>query len=209
MRLLSNQFHWLLAVLVVGVVVPAAWAVEGHDHDHGVGGAMAAMPAGGPAATTLPADAASVTVVLTRATEEHKELLVATVTRVGKPVENARVGFFARRTFGELKLGEEVTLDDGTAAVPFPQNLPGGTGGKLDFIARVKEPANLAGAIGRAPMDGGIVIPPEEDPFPRALWSPYAPLPLILVLVTLLSAVWATYGFVLFQLRKIRNGSPT
>jgi hypothetical protein len=204
MSLLKIKLLWLLAALLAGVAVTSARALDMPGH-----GMAATAPAGGLDATTQGADAAGVSVVLSRATEEHKELLVATVTRAGKPVENARVGFFARRTFGELKLGEEVTLDDGTAAVPFPQGLPGGPGGKLDFIARVKEPANLAGALGRATMDGGVVIPPEEDPFPRALWSPYAPLPLIVTLVTLLSAVWSIYGFVLFQLRKIRNGSQT
>ena len=44
--------------------------------------------------------------------------MIATVTMGGKALPDASVVFSARRTFGALPLGEDKTLDDGTAAVP-------------------------------------------------------------------------------------------
>src|SRR5437016_6280200 len=83
-------------------------------------------------------------IVVTTGLEEGKKVLVATLKLDGKPLEGAKVSFFVRRTFGNLLLGQERTLDDGTAAVPFPEGLPGGESGKLQVLAKIVEPALYA-----------------------------------------------------------------
>jgi len=139
-------------------------------------------------------------------TEEGEKLIRALVQSDGKPVENASVRFFIKRTFGNLLLGEDKTLDDGTAAVKFPKNLPGGATGQLHVIAEIKEPPESAS---RAETDvgGGANVEPVADPFPWALWAPHAPLPLVLSITILLAGVWSTYIFVVSQIIAIRKGA--
>jgi hypothetical protein len=158
-----------------------------------------------PAATTQKSNA---TISITVVTEDKEKLVRATVLVDGKPVENAVVQFSAQRTFGNLKLGEDKTLDDGTAAVKFPVGLPGNAAGELVFVAEVKSPPTIAGACTDLTSPGGLPAPPPDaNPFPRALWSPRAPIPLLAVLLTMFGGVWITYVFVVSQIVAIKKGA--
>lgn len=158
-------------------------------------------------ATNTVAAALKPTITLKLQTEEGKKVIVATVKTNDKPVEGVMVALAVKRTFGELPIGAEDTLDDGTAAVPFPVGLPGDSNGLLQVIAEIKTPKDLAGTRFQAPIEGGKIIPPEKDPFPRALWSPRAPVTLVVTIFVLLGAVWGTYAYVVFQLIQIKKGS--
>jgi len=158
-------------------------------------------------ATSQPTTQPAAKVVLAVVTEDREKLVRATVTALdGKPVENASVQFFVCRTFGDLKLGEDKTLDDGTAAVRFPTGLPGGATGELQLCALVKAPAPYTGASAVITDAGGLLVKPVADPFPRALWAPHAPLPLLVVICSLLAGVWTTYAFVVSQIIAIYKG---
>ena len=172
----------------------------------------ASTPARGAVATTgaatLPT-AADVQVTLSTDTEEGKKQLVATVKRAGKPVENAMVSFGAKRTFGRLILGTDVTLDDGTAAIPFPADLPGDETGNLELSAVVQGPLSQWGASASAVLPGGRAKAPSVESFPRALWSPYAPVGLIAAIAILVGGAWGAYVFVGYQLLTIRKGASS
>ena len=145
-------------------------------------------------------------VEITTDVEDGEKIILGTVTLSGKPMAGVKVSFFARRTFGLLPLGEEETLEDGTAAVPFPKRLPGGSGGDLDVVARITAPEEYRSVENTGKVAGGTVVRREADPFPRALWAPRAPLSLVLTISLLLGAVWCVYGYVFVQLRAIRKG---
>lgn len=141
--------------------------------------------------------------------EEGKRMLVATVTADGKPVENAKVAFFAQRTFGALALGAEVTLDDGTAAVPFPATLPGDDQGRLRLSAELANlPKGAPRVFAATVFDGGVPFHSEPQGFPRALWAPRAPWILLTVIAVLVGLVWGAFGYVVFQLHQIRKAVP-
>ena len=146
-------------------------------------------------------------IALTTSVEEGKKVIVAKVTLNGKPVEGAKVAVQVQRTFGQITLGTEDTLDDGTVAVPFPADLPGGAAGQIQVVAEIKSPPEYASTRAQATFDGALQVQPESNPFPRALWSPKAPLALILTIFTLLSIVWITYTYVIVQLIKIKKGA--
>jgi len=139
--------------------------------------------------------------------EEGKKMLVATVTLGDKPVEDAAVKFFARRTFGSLSIGTEKTLDDGTAAVPFPSDLPGGSSGKLDLVAEITQTETIAAARVESAFLGGKIVPHIQEQLPRALWAPNAPMTLIAGILTLMTGVWVTYLYVVLQLIKLKKGA--
>ena len=152
--------------------------------------------------------AAAAEMKLDLVTEEGQPLIRAVLTQSGKPVENASILFGVRRSFGTLVIGEDKTLDDGSAAVRFPQNLPGGQSGELHIVAQVKSPPDFAAVRGHV-MLAGVKVAPPADPFPRALWAPHAPLQLVIPIVVLLGGVWATYAYVVVQVIAIRRGGRT
>lgn len=171
----------------------------------GLSSAAGAAPPVQPAAPPATRPAAHVSLVA--ATEDRNHVLRATVTLDGKPVENATVEFDARRTFGSLKLGHDVTLDDGTAAVPFPADLPPGPGGGLVVCAKVSAPATLAGACAQITCPTGKSTSASAESFSRALWSPHPPLSLLVVIGLIVTGVWFTYGFVVSQVFVIWKGA--
>ena len=159
-------------------------------------GAHAAAPAAVPA---LPATSRA-HLELKRTSEDGQEMLVATTTVNGQPVAGASVAFSVVRTFGNVALGEDQTLDDGTAAVPYPQGLPGNAHGDLDFRVTVLSPPALASAPVQVTIGGAARSSTAPEDFPRALWSSRAPLAIVGTIAFLLLCVWGTYGFVVVQL---------
>jgi hypothetical protein len=160
------------------------------------------------AQTTAPATtqaSASAEIQLQLTTEEGAKQIQATVTSGGKPVEGATVAFLVKRTFGELPIGKDQTLDDGTAAVKFPADVPGGATGELQVIAIIQAPTKYAQAKAHATFAGAAVVQASEDEFPRALWAPRAPWLLLLTLVGLIAAVWCVYAYVFAQIWAIRK----
>jgi hypothetical protein len=160
-----------------------------------------ALPWAALAQTTQP------TIALTAATEDGKKMFDALVTLNGKPVAGVTVQFFVRRTFGNLKMGEDTTLDDGTCAIAFPSDLLGSSDGKLHLNVHVSTPAQYASVSSSAdfPADAQPAI--AADPFPRALWAPHAPLALLETIFVLVAGVWSCYAFVVYQIWSIRKGA--
>jgi hypothetical protein len=139
-------------------------------------------------------------------TEDQQRLLRATVTLAGAPLQGVRVNFGATRTFGVLGLGSDVTIEDGTAAVPFPGGLPGDASGQFEAVVGVEDAAAYKATTVRVRLGGAAVIVHESEPFPHALWSSKPLWPLVTVIVVLLTVVWAVYVFVVVQLVRLRQG---
>lgn len=147
------------------------------------------------------------TIALSTNIEDGKKMFVATVTAQGKPVENAKVSFYAKRMFGALTLGSETTLDDGTAAVPFPSTLPGDNQGRLLLSAELSNsPKHAVNVRAEAVFDGGTPFQakPIASP-PRALWASRAPFILLAAIAALVGLVWSAFAYVVIQLNRIRK----
>jgi hypothetical protein len=158
------------------------------------------LAAGAWAQTTQP------TITLGADVEDGKKMVHALVVLNGKPCENVVLQYFVQRTFGKLQIGEDTTLDDGTSAVAFPSDLPGGADGNLHVIIRVKGPAQFAGDTASAALGADVPPAAAEDAFPRALWAPQAPLALMASIFALLAGVWGSYLFVITRIFAIRTG---
>ena len=158
-------------------------------------------------ARVTPAAPPTPSIALTTATEEGKKMLVAKVTVNGKPIEDVTVQFYAARSFGQLSLGREKTLDDGTAAVAFPSDLPAGSDGRLNLSAAVVADDHVAAASGAATFDGGTLVRggAQIGELPRELWAPRSPILLIASIAVIAGVVWLTYAYVVYQLIRIRK----
>src|SRR5581483_1468322 len=167
--------------------------------------------------------------------EDNKKMIVATVTRDGKPLEGITVSFYVQRSFGKLAIGEDKTLEDGSAAIAAPEGLPSGPGGELKILAQATLPEASAGEVkastdvaapatpaepAAAPtapqiidaqftLKGDVKILQEQGHVPRALWAPRAPFLLLAAVTGILVAVWGSYAFVVSQIIKIKQGAKT
>jgi Ni/Fe-hydrogenase subunit HybB-like protein len=144
-------------------------------------------------------------IVIGSRTDENGQRLTATLTANQRPVADAQVEFLVQRALGRLSLGTHPTDADGVAVAPFPIGLPGGPTGELQVVVEIKSADGKTLAQADRIMAGGVPTLPEADPFPRALWSPRAPVALVLTIVALLTIVWTTYSFVILQLIKMRR----
>jgi len=166
----------------------------------------AALPASAPSSAPAAASAVVAPVIeLTRSVEDGKPVLTAKVTQDGKPAAGVTVMFSVKRTFGAIALGQDVTLDDGTAAVPFPDSLPGETDGTLKIRALLIAPEAYESREITLALPAIREAPARTRTFPRELWSPRAPVSLLATLLVLLGGVWLTYGYVILQIKKIKQ----
>ncbi len=145
--------------------------------------------------------------------QDTLQLVTAKVTETDKdgkeiPVKGAEVKFYVQRLFGFMPAAEENTIttdEEGEAAFSFPKNIPGDTTGVITIAARMEDNAQFGNVENKVNASWGTRLIVEKDPFPRALWEPYAPIPLILTVSILFGGVWCVYFFIFFQLRKIKK----
>jgi len=145
--------------------------------------------------------------------QDTARLVTAKVTEIGKdgkgiPVKGAEVKFCVQRLFGIMPASDDntVTTDEkGEASFAFPKNIPGDTAGVITVAARMEDNEQFGNVENKANASWGIALVKEKNPFPRALWEPYAPVPLILTVSILFGGVWCVYFFIFFQLRKIKK----
>lgn len=138
------------------------------------------------------------TVIVTEVNKEGKEI----------PVKDVEVKFYVQRLFGFVPASEEnaiSTNENGEASFAYPKGIPGDTAGAITVVARIEDNEKFGSVENNAVTLWGTILEVEKDPFPRALWEPNAPLPLILTILILFGGVWCTYFFIFFQLLKIKK----
>jgi hypothetical protein len=173
--------------------------------------------------------------VLTSEVEDGKKMLIATVKQDGKPLEGVAVSFSVERTFGKLVIGQDKTLEDGSAAIPVPEGIASGPGGELKVTAQAtlpdaaptetkastevaapSTPAEPVAAPAATPprvidaqftLKGDAKLMQEQEFVPRALWAPRAPVALLATITAILVVVWGSYVFVVSQIIKIKSGA--
>jgi hypothetical protein len=157
-----------------------------------------------------PTSAPAPVITVAPAVEDNQKVLHALVTIEEKPIKNVKLTFGVKRTFGLLSLGEDTTDDEGTAAVPFPRELPGNDRGEFEVVATIVSPESYANVTAVQWVPGGVAIrAPGTPTFPRALWGTYAPWPLAITVVVLIGAVWLTYVRVIGLILAIRKGGQS
>jgi hypothetical protein len=145
--------------------------------------------------------------------QDTARIVTAKVMESGKgrneiPVQNIVVKFYVQRLFGIMPVSEDnaiTTNEKGEASFAFPKNIRGDTEGVINLVVRIEDDEKLGNVENKATESWGISLAVNKNPFPRALWEPNAPLPLIITVSTLFLLVWLFYFFIFYQLRKIRK----
>lgn len=141
------------------------------------------------------------------------KLVTAKVMETGKdgkekPVAGADVKFYVKRLFGFMPASEEntVTTDEkGEASFAYPKKISGDTAGVITVAARIEDNERFGNLENKATESWGTKLLIIKEPFPRALFEPHAPFPLVITISTLFGGIWLIYFFLFYQLHKIKK----
>jgi len=125
-----------------------------------------------------------------------------------RPAGKINVTLSVPRLFTPLKIGEVELGEDGTGKVEYPGNIVGDSLGNILVIAKIEDNDLFGNIQGQSSITWGIPKQYYLAEMPtRELWTPIAPLWMIVTLVIMLTGVWAHYFYAIIQLIMIRRSS--
>ena len=122
------------------------------------------------------------------------------------PVPNETVKLYTPSLFRPLPIGEIGLDDQGTGTMEFPSTVIGDSTGRVQVSAQIEE-HDLFGMVRGTSLSEWAVpkhLIPAERPT-RELWTPVAPIWMIITLIIMLAGVWAHYVYAVVQLVKIKR----
>jgi len=122
------------------------------------------------------------------------------------PIAKEKILVYIPRIFSLLKIGE-ITLDDaGSGTLEFPKEIVGDTLGNLTVLAKIEENDNFGIVQGQNVINWGVHKQYYKAEVPsRELWTPIAPLWMIITLIIMLAGVWAHYMYAVYELIMIKR----
>ena len=130
------------------------------------------------------------------------------VNGIAKAASGVRVGFFVKRNFGMLPIGNVVTTDaNGVAKVKFPSDLPGDSVGNFDVVIKLID-EDLYGKVEfKETISWGEAFVYENPLDHRAMWGDRgnAPMWLMITYFAVVGFVWAVIMWVVFQVVKLKK----
>ena len=124
------------------------------------------------------------------------------------PLMDDDLYFFVPRMFSDMIIAEGWFEEDGTGYVEFPSTIIGDSIGNVTVKAKIEDHydygnVEVSGMVGWAKPKRLISA---EKPV-RELWTPIAPLWMIITLIIMLTGVWAHYIYAIVQLILIKRSS--
>ena len=121
--------------------------------------------------------------------------------------KNQEVYFFVERTFKPLPIGDffNMTDEEGKVTIEFPSDLPGDTLGNVTIIARIQESDVFPDTEVRREIQWGVPLEIDTDEQKRSLWAAgaNAPIPLLIIVNSLILIVWSIIGYMIYGLYKV------
>ena len=137
-----------------------------------------------------------------------KTLIAAATDQEGLPIEDLELYFYVKRTFSLLPIGDPFnsTDENGIIEMVFANDLPGDTEGNLEIVIKLFESDLYNDQTVEVTKDWGVPIVIEDPKSEkRSLWSAAAnaPLTLIVLITSMIAAVWYIICYIIFTLFKI------
>jgi len=124
------------------------------------------------------------------------------------PLPKEIVVVYVPRLFSLLKIGEVSLEEDGTGTMEFPTDIVGDTLGNLSLVAKIEENDRFGNLQGQGKINWGVHKQYYNAEVPsRELWTPIAPLWMIITLIIMLAGVWAHYFYAIYELIMIKRSS--
>ena len=123
-----------------------------------------------------------------------------------KPLPKETVNFYVPRMLSNFKIGEVALDEAGAGSIEFPGAIVGDSLGNIVIYAMIEENETFGNVRGQSNVSWGI--PKQyylaEKPS-RELWTPVAPIWMIITLIIMLAGVWAHYVYAVIQLVMINR----
>jgi hypothetical protein len=150
-----------------------------------------------------PADTTrTVTVKATQTDKDGKE----------KPIANATINFYVQRFFGTMPAAEDksaTTDETGTGTFTLPRDIKGDTAGNIVIVAKIEDNDTYGNIDSKVAAPMGIQLAVDKNPFPRALWEPRAPAPLVITISIIFTCIWCIYFTLFYTIIKMsRDKNP-
>ena len=142
--------------------------------------------------------------------EDSKTIRVFATDPEGLPIADMELYFFVQRTFSLLPVGDDFSMTDeeGMVEIVFPDDLPGiDEEGNVEIIVRLEDHDVYGDQDLKFTKSWGNPIRFDKEEVERSLWaaSANAPIPLIIIVNSLLFVVYFIIIYIIFELFKIRS----
>jgi hypothetical protein len=143
--------------------------------------------------------------------EDSLRVLKVTATQKNEKGEEVAIPketvlIYIPRLFSLLKIGEIALDDNGTGTLEFPKEIVGDTLGNLVVMAKIEEHDKFGFVQGQNVINWGVHKQYYKAEVPsRELWTPIAPLWMIITLLIMLAGVWAHYMYAVYELIMIKR----
>lgn len=125
------------------------------------------------------------------------------------PIEGLDLYFYVQRSFSLLPIGSvfNTTDESGKVEIDFPMDLPGDVEGNIILYVKIEDSPPYRDTTLQRTIAWGIPLLIDEHQNKRTLWAAgsNAPLPLILLVNSILLIVWGLIIYILLQLYMIHK----
>ena len=144
---------------------------------------------------------------------DTKIITTKAVDQSGMPIEDLELYYFVKRTFSLLPIGDPFnsTDENGIIEVEFPNDLPGDTEGNVVIVVKILESDLYNDQTLEVSKNWGIpTIMEDPKTEKRSLWAAAAnaPISLIVIVSSMIIAVWYIIFYIIFKLYKISRIKP-
>ena len=144
---------------------------------------------------------------------EQKSITAHVTDTEGNPVDDLELYFFVQRTFSLLPFGDafNMTDDEGTVTVDFPDDLPGDEQGRVNIVLKIMESDLYKDQTIEVQKYWGLPTYVDQSEVERSLSSTGSNAPWSLVIFTssLILASWYIYWHIIYVLYKISKVKPS
>lgn len=154
------------------------------------------------------------TVSISFSEEDNTKTIIAKASdQTGLPIEDLELYFFVKRTFSLLPIGDgfNATDENGILEIEFPNDLPGDTEGNVIIVTKIIESDLYNDLSLEMTKNWGLPVKLEDSKVEkRSLWAAAAnaPISLIIIISSMIIAVWYIICYILFKLYKISKIKP-
>lgn len=147
--------------------------------------------------------------------EENDSKIIVTkaIDQSGLPIEDLELYYYVKRTFSLLPIGDPFNATDanGIIEVEFPNDMPGDTEGKVEIVVKLIESDLYNDQTLESTKKWGLPIIVEDlKEEKRSLWAAAAnaPITLIIIVSSLIVAIWYIICYIIYKLYRISKIKP-
>jgi 5-hydroxyisourate hydrolase-like protein (transthyretin family) len=120
-------------------------------------------------------------------------------------VSDEDIYLFVPRMYSLLPITEAYTNEEGEDEVEFPNDIPGGPAGELLVIGKLDEHEAYGTIESQSQTNWGLPVSLDSSRLPRGLWSPDAPMWMVITFIILMTGVWGHYFLIVYNLFRIKR----